>query len=204
MKKGMLKTKFIGITIVMMLFMVLTAVQIKAFDAVDEVKKIGGNANNIYTVYIGMAEADLVENFKGVKGWKSNHRPMYYTWERKYSGWGEVKAGASLTQRIGYSFGRDGHVDRMHVGFSTDSLRYAKEIYDAMYKSMEATYGPPQWIHEDSKNLIRVTTWENPHYVYQMRQSRIVERDGTSKWRVKIYSVDLSVYSYDRFPRMAR
>lgn len=201
MKKRLLQIKSIGIAITMLLFVFFTLTTVKAFDAVDEAKKIGSNVNNIYTVYIGMPEANLVENFKGVKGWKASHNRFDYVWDRKYSGWGEVKAGASLNQRIIYIVGNEHIVRRMHVVFLTDSFRYVKEIYAAMYKNMESTYGPPQRISENSDLSFRVATWENQHYVYQLMQNATAENYGVLNQKPKGYYVQLGVYPYDGFPR---
>lgn len=114
-----------------------------AFNAKEEGEAITSNPDLIYTVYLGMPRSDVRMNFKSVEGWKYKESSIKVEISRKYSSWAAVKAGADLTQRFTAIFGGDNRVSAYTARFETDSLRFAKEIYQAMYENLVLHYGDP-------------------------------------------------------------
>ena len=140
-----------------------------AFNAVDEAKAISSNPEIIYTVYIGMPRSAVEQNFNAVKGWKKDNRHSTYALTRQYSGWAQIKAGASLEQRVVVVFGKNNDVISISPSFTTDNLDLANNIYSSMYQNLSNKYGNPRKTFSGG-NMVNSAKWTINNHVYEVAE----------------------------------
>lgn len=140
-----------------------------AFNAVDEAKAISSNPEIIYTVYIGMPRSAVEQNFNAVKGWKKDNRHYTYSMIRQYSNWAQVKAGASLEQRVVVAFNENNYVTSTYSSFTTDNLDLANNIYIAMFQNLKNQYGEPRKTFT-GENMPNSAKWIINNHVYEISE----------------------------------
>ena len=172
----------------------LSYAQIDAFDAVKEAKAISSNPENIYTMYVGMPKSELEQNFSNIKGWEIMNEPEIFNIQREYSGWDTIKAGSTLTQMAFVTYHKTHHVNEVTSRFNVDSLRYATEIYDTMYKTLETKYGMPESSLYQAANT-KSASWVYGNHEYYLSLGTVFHYNH----KVNYYSVDLIVHPYRSF-----
>jgi len=140
-----------------------------AFNAVEEAKTISSNPELIYTIYLGMPRSAVEQNFNAVKDWKKDNRNSTYALTRQYSGWAQVKAGASLEQRVVVVFGKTNHVISVSPIFTTDNVDLANNIYSSMYQNLSSQYGNPQKTFSRG-NMANSAKWIINNHVYEIAE----------------------------------
>ena len=140
-----------------------------AFNAVEESKAISNNPELIYTIYLGMPRSEVEQNLNAVKGWKKDNRHSTYALTRQYSGWAQIKAGASLEQRVVVVFGKNNDVISVSPSFTTDKLDLANNIYCSMYQNLSNKYGNPRKTFS-SGNMANSAKWTINNHVYEVAE----------------------------------
>ena len=174
----------------------LSCAQIDAFNAVKEAKAISANPENIYTMYVGMPKSELEQNFSNIKGWEIMNEPEFFNIQREYSGWDTIKAGSSLTQMAFVVYDKNYHVREVTSRFNMDSLRYATEIYDTMYKTLETKYGAPESSIYQAANT-KSASWVYGNHEYVLSLGTVFHYNR----KVNYYSVDFYVHPYISFKK---